>query len=226
MFLVSDCNTLSDYKLDRTLAVIITKNGEIYESDANHQECFLNYKRDFFKKYEIDLLNTYGENYDNELGEAIEVTNSLFQKNEFYGFDVFSNLENEFFISHYPQNLEECYNIARTYADANEYELATFISTTNLSDKFRIIYDYKPFNSIIYQRYNDKFLLYDLVDCSLDILDKRRFTIFDKIIDSLEVEDLSKNTINDKVYVKNMDIIKQLPQSLLDFEFEEMKSYV
>ena len=130
---------LSDNRsLERTYAIVITDDGNIYESDINHQECFLNYKKDFFEKYGIDMFEE-AENYDTELEKAIGITDSLFQKNEFYGFDIYSDLSSGYFVSHYPQNLEKCYCIAKDYADSHDLDLASFISSTELSDCFRIV---------------------------------------------------------------------------------------
>ena len=122
-------------RFSRDVAVVITEDGSIYENDINHQECFLNIRRDFFEKYNIDILETSDEAYDYELEQAIEVTNNLFQTNEYYGFDVFNSFATgeSYFVAHYPQNLDKCLEVAYNYACANDLELATFTSTTNLS---------------------------------------------------------------------------------------------
>ena len=156
---------------ERTYAIIITTDGEIYSSDINHQECMLEYQSDFFAKRGIDLLNSYDEDYDIELEAAIEVTNNLFQRNEFYGFDIYENYKTgeAFFISHYPQNLDKCYDVAKLYADTNDLELGSFTSINSLGQTCRRV------EGVVANKYPifsfqcaDMYYAYDIYDDTLE----------------------------------------------------------
>ena len=124
---------LSLRRFSREVAVIITPDGKIYEDSENHQYCFLEIQKNFFEAR--GLLFSYEDISDESLEDAINESNDLFKNNEFYGFDVYqSHATGEaYFVAHYPQNLDKCLEIAYNYACANELELATFMSITNLS---------------------------------------------------------------------------------------------
>ena len=199
--LVVDTETLclKDIRLERTVAVIITKNGEIYESDINHQECFLNYKKDFFNKYDIDILNydNREDEYELDLEEAIEVTNALFQRNEFYGFDVFENISESYFISHYPQNLNSCYDVAKLYADSHDYELATFSDNVKMNDNFKLVSDFEE-DSLVYSINGDRAIIFDYFDLTLYNVDLKTIKYLENIIDMRYVDSIEKYNIGVK----------------------------
>lgn len=110
------------YDMDREEAMIVTEDGFIYTSPINHQVCMMEMCENYWKDRNIDM----SEDEESELAKAIEITDTLFRENKLFGFDVYCDLENTYLVSHYPQNLEKCYEQMKEYAEANEMILATF----------------------------------------------------------------------------------------------------
>lgn len=119
------------YDMDREEALIVTEDGFIYSSPINHQVCMMEMSATYWRDRNIDL----SEDDDLELEKAIEITDALFRENRLFGFDVYCDSTNNYLVSHYPQNLEKCYEQMKEYAEANNMILATFNKEDHLGCK-------------------------------------------------------------------------------------------
>ena len=110
---------------DRCLAIMVA-DGKMYISDSDHQDCFEQYCQDIGVDSGLDWSDP--NNYDEVQEEAIKITNSLFEDEdkEIYGFDVFYDGDELYLTSHFPHNMEKCYEMMRDYAKENDYVMATF----------------------------------------------------------------------------------------------------
>jgi len=124
------------YMMDRIEAMIVTADGFIYENGINHQYCMLELCATYWSDRNIDLSESNEEvDYEKELAKAIEMTDTMFRENRLYGFDVYSDGENDYLASHYPQNLDKCYEQMKEYADDHDMILATFDTRDKLGHK-------------------------------------------------------------------------------------------
>ena len=100
-------------------------------SDCDHQ--------DYYEKY----CNEHGiasrlnwndvEHFDEVHKQAVEITNELFQDETkaVYGFDIFEGYDDQYYLtSHFPSNMEKCYEMVLQYAKENGYKLGTFFDST------------------------------------------------------------------------------------------------
>lgn len=112
---------------DRCLAIMVA-DGKMYISDSDHQDCFEQYCQDIGVDSGLDWSDP--NNYDEVQEEAIKITNSLFEDEdkEIYGFDVFYEGDELYLTSHFPHNMEKCYEMMRDYAKENDYVMATFFN--------------------------------------------------------------------------------------------------
>lgn len=111
------------YLMDRICVMIVTEDGFIYENDVNHQTCMLEMCATYWSDRGINIDDMDKES---EMAKAIEITDTMFRENKLFGFDVYSDLENNYLVSHYPQNLEKCYEQVEKYAKEHDMILATF----------------------------------------------------------------------------------------------------
>lgn len=98
--------------VDRTLAVTVIR-GKVYE-DTDHQGCFEQYMKGWWKKFGLDLNNGYG--YDT----ACQYTDAWFKHDMYYGFSLFND---SVLVAHYRENLVKCWGVIKEYADKNGYSL-------------------------------------------------------------------------------------------------------
>lgn len=120
--------------MDRTSAIIIC-NGNLYESEIDHQDCLMQFMADYVREQ--------GWNLDDEKdhGNAIRYTDNAFRNGELHGFDVFSNSFESYLISHYPQTLEneDVYTIALNFAKENNMLLGSFQDRSRLGNSVKLV---------------------------------------------------------------------------------------
>lgn len=120
--------------MDRTSAVIISESN-VYESEIDHQDCLLLFMKEFIEEQGWNLNN------EKDHAKAIEYTDAMFREGNLHGFDVFSNCFESYFISHYPQSLEneQIFKIAQKYAKENNMKLGSFQDRNRLGNEVRLI---------------------------------------------------------------------------------------
>ena len=117
-----DCN--------RETAVIITNDGKLYE-DINHQYCLDSFTKDYFPNM----------SFEDDIDEMVAITDCLFRKGEFHGFDVFIGKDKKYLAAHYPvaYSYPKIRKAAEEYALKNGCILTTFTSTEKLGKEMKAI---------------------------------------------------------------------------------------
>lgn len=117
------------------ITAIMVIHGEMYTSNCDHQDCY----QEYCDKHGIDSGVEWDENFDEAQAKLIEVTNSLFEDEEedAYGFDIFAGDDDQYYLtSHFPSNMEACYEMMTHYAKEHDCKLGTFFDA---SDNVKLI---------------------------------------------------------------------------------------
>lgn len=115
---------------ERILAIMVI-GGEMYLSDCDHQDCYEQYciKHNISSGFDW----SHSDRFDEVQKEAITLTNQMFEndKEDVYGFDVFEGDNDQYYLtSHFPSNMEACYDLMEKYAKENGCILGTFFDTS------------------------------------------------------------------------------------------------
>lgn len=115
---------------DRIVAIMVI-NGKMYLSNCDHQDCYEEYCNEHGIASGLNWNDV--EHFDEIHKQAVEITNELFQDETkaVYGFDIFEGYDDQYYLtSHFPSNMEKCYEMMLQYAKENGYKLGTFFDST------------------------------------------------------------------------------------------------
>jgi hypothetical protein len=108
---------------ERETAIMII-DGNWYEND-NHQFCLEEYLKDsgtsLKEKYNLSLDD---DSFDTDIEKVAEITHSMFNDNEAFGFDIYRDRNgNRYLAAHFEENLVACYDLMKNYAQKNNLTL-------------------------------------------------------------------------------------------------------
>jgi hypothetical protein len=112
------------YNLFNRDTAILVIEGKWYESDT-HQFCLEDYLVDkgtsLKEKYNLSLDD---ESIDGDMMKVAEITHQMFNDNEAFGFDIYSDMHgNRYLAAHFVENLIACYDMMKQYATENNLTL-------------------------------------------------------------------------------------------------------
>ncbi len=112
---------------DRLVAFLII-NGEVFDSDSDHQECLYNYRRKYGLLKEND--NYTHDDFEN----AIKETYQMKESHTAYGFDLFEIEGSEYvLLAHDKETLDANREWALKYANENDAKLGYFTNDSTSS---------------------------------------------------------------------------------------------
>lgn len=114
---------------DRTIAFLII-DGKVYESEVNHQDCFLYYCRDI--GHDLKNLLDNEEEYFNMLDDLIERTYKMKCSHDAYGFDMFTNDKETILVAHDRETLLDNKHWVKRCASEHEAKVGVFTDHWNV----------------------------------------------------------------------------------------------
>lgn len=127
---MNNTNKLNVKNWDRSIAFLLIE-GKVYESEVNHQDCFLYYCRDI--GHELKRLLDDEEAYDEMLDDLVERTYKMKTSHDAYGFDVFERHlgqqvhGQQVLVAHDAETLTDNKDWAKKWASDNNAKLGYFV---------------------------------------------------------------------------------------------------